>query len=67
MAKKDTAGWTARGPFYALAKYLIKLLAAVPWKVDPMPDKLAAIGEEVGKLNFNSLYWLLTTVFGEVL
>ena len=57
MSKKDTSDWTARGPFSVLAKYFIRLSKVIPWKVDPVPTKLAAIVEEVGKLNVNSLYW----------
>lgn len=57
MSKKDTSDRTARGPFSVLAKYFIRLSKVIPWKVDPVPTKLAAIVEEVGKLNVNSLYW----------
>lgn len=64
--KENTASWIVRGTFCALAKYLSKLSPVVHWKVDPMLTKVA-IGEEVGKLNFNSLHWLLISLFGEVL
>lgn len=63
IAKKDTAGWRARGPFYILAKYLIKLSSAILWNIDSIPTELAVIGEEVGRLNFNSWYQLLISIF----
>lgn len=37
MTKEDKAGGSARGPFYVLKEYLIKLLPAIPWKADLRP------------------------------